>query len=1105
MATVKQYVDLDGLSKFKELLVGKYTDGTYKVMTATNATNAEIATNYKTADGSASIKDALALKADSTKLTEEVNKLVPKATTIAGVNLQDNITAAELIDALDTSDASKKIVNVIETVKVKNNGETVFSPLTVSNKAVEIDLSNYAKVSDITAVLKFKGVKGTFDELKTVENPSVGDVWIVTEGAEYAEYVYVDTNGDTDGGYNWEKLGVGVDLSGYYTSTQTDSAISTAVGNAKTAIENAYKKADTALQNTLQGKIDALYKVDGENVTGIIATRISAVETKANANEEEISTLNGDENTTGSVAKAIKDKIDALDSSSSMASDSDTKGSYVYSVNQTDGKVAVKTASFSGAVDSEDTNAVTGGAVANYVTGEIAKLDVTDIGSAGSFISVVGETDGKISATATAFVSSVKAETTDTDDVASNEYAVRQAIDGAYEMIASIPLEGKYGSIASLFTLISKTRDFITGTTEVAESDSVTSIADYAFYNYNTLTSVSFPVATSIGYQSFYGCSALTSVSFPEATRIGNYAFQNCIGLTEVSFPKATSIGQYAFQDCSSLTSVSFPLATSIGGDAFQSCEGLISISFPEVISIDTWAFYGCSSLTSVSFPKATSIGERAFEYCRGLTEVSFPEATSTGEKAFYQCNKLTRVSFPNATSIGNYAFEYCSNLTSVSFPNATSIGSEAFYECIGLTEVSFPVVTSIGKSAFYKCSGLTSVSFPVTPSIGEYAFRDCSSLTEVSIPEVTSIGSYAFNGCSSLTEVSFPLATSIGDNAFNGCSSLTSVSFPVASSIGTYAFQDCSSLTSASLPVATKIGYQTFYGCSALTTLYIGTELDTICTLSYTNAIPSSVTDIYVPYSLVDSYKSATNWSSFASKIKADKEPVECISLSITADDVVGNETSTTIHYKAECTYTKEGILQEGTTVFTGKATSDSFEQNTSMTDTVQRTVSFTFMGKTATTTITQGVRPKSITVTTSGISSYGWVTADSKYNVDKDKYDVYMSNNKRAGNSQAVMKLECAGYTDLTLYIRSYAEGNWDYTIASKANATTYPTTYNSSSTKASTRGNQKSGTSLSDYTAVHYTGLSGNDIIYIVFTKDSSGDVGDDRGYVLIPKQA
>ena len=87
---------------------------------------------------------------------------------------------------------------------------------------------------------------------------------------------------------------------------------------------------------------------------------------------------------------------------------------------------------------------------------------------------------------------------------------------------------------------------------------------------------------------------------------------------------------------------------------------------------------------------------------------------------------------------------------------------------------------------------------------------------------------------------------------------------------IGISAFRSCSALTSVSLPAATKIGSYAFNSCSALTTLYIGTESDTVCTLSSTNAIPSSVTDIYVPEALVDSYKTATNWSSFADKIKA-------------------------------------------------------------------------------------------------------------------------------------------------------------------------------------------------------------------------------------------
>ena len=431
---------------------------------------------------------------------------------------------------------------------------------------------------------------------------------------------------------------------------------------------------------------------------------------------------------------------------------------------------------------------------------------------------------------------------------------------------------------------------------------------------------------------------------------------------------------------------------------------------------------------------------------------------------------------------MGDYVFRGCSSLTSVSFPNATNIGDEAFSSC----------------------SGLTSVSLPNATSIGSWAFAGCSNLTSISLPNATNIAGAAFSGCSGLTSVSIPNATSIENDTFFNCSGLTSVSIPNATSIGYYVFSGCSSLTSVSFPNATSIAGNAFSDCSSLTTIYVGTNTSTVCTLSDTNAFNNctNLTNIYVPGSLVNSYNSATNWSSYADKIKAFEQPVECISLSITADGVIGNETSTTIYYTAECTYTKEGNLQEGTMVFTGKATSDSFEQNTSTTDTVQREISFTFLGQTATTTITQGVWiNQSISVTTKGISNYGWVTADSKYNVDG--FDVYMSNNKRINNSQAVMKLECTGYTKLTLYIRSYAESSYDYTIASNANASTYPTSYISSDTKAHTKGNQQSGTTLSDYTAVTYTGLSGNDTIYIVFTKNNSGASGDDRGYVLIPK--
>ena len=487
-------------------------------------------------------------------------------------------------------------------------------------------------------------------------------------------------------------------------------------------------------------------------------------------------------------------------------------------------------------------------------------------------------------------------------------------------------------------------------------------------------------------------------------------------------------------------------------------------------------------TIENIKLSNITRIGEYAFSSCSSLANLNFPEVTRIGGNAFQGCSKLTEVSFPKAKSTGSYAFYNCSSLASVSFPNATGVDGYSFYNCSSLPSISLPEATELDVGAFYN-----------------------SGLTEVSIPNATIINQKAFASCRSLTEVSFPKATSIGGNVFESCRGLTSVSLPKAKSIGEYAFRYCSSLTEVSFPVVTSIDGYAFQYCSSLTTIYVGTESDTVCTLSNTLAFNNcpNLTNIYVPANLVDDYKIATNWSSYADKIKVDIQPVECISLSITADDVaIGNATSTTIYYTAECTYTINRIPQEGTMVFTGEATSDSFEQNTSTTDTVQRTISFTFFGKTATATITQGVwSDKFIYVTTEGISDYGWVTADSKYNVDG--YDVYMSNNKGKNSSQAVMKLECIGYTDLTLYIRSYAESSYDYTIASIANASTYPTDCYSSGVKAHTSGNQKSGTALSDYTKVEYTGLKDNDIIYIVFTKDSSSADGDDRGYVLIPK--
>ena len=68
-----------------------------------------------------------------------------------------------------------------------------------------------------------------------------------------------------------------------------------------------------------------------------------------------------------------------------------------------------------------------------------------------------------------------------------------------------------------------------------------------------------------------------------------------------------------------------------------------------------------------------------------------------------------------------------------------------------------------------------------------------------------------------------------------------------------------------------TSIGSYAFYGCKSLQ--YIRIEATTPPTLSSTTAIPSTIGAIYVPDESVAAYQAATNWSSFASKIKGISE----------------------------------------------------------------------------------------------------------------------------------------------------------------------------------------------------------------------------------------
>ena len=295
---------------------------------------------------------------------------------------------------------------------------------------------------------------------------------------------------------------------------------------------------------------------------------------------------------------------------------------------------------------------------------------------------------------------------------------------------------------------------------------------------------------------------------------------------------------------------------TSIGYSAFSNCSNLALITIPNsVTSIESYAFRNCSSLTSIVIPDTvTSIKYCAFSGCSNLTSITFPEGLkSLTSEILSDCSSLMSITIPDSvTSIESGAFRGCSSLTNIIIPDGvTFIGSNAFSGCSSLSSIKIPDgVTSIETATFGHCSSLTSVTIPNSvTSIGASAFNGCSSLTSVTIPQgVTSIGNLAFTSCSNLTSITIPDGVkSIEQATFLYCSSLTSITIPASVTvIGAIAFGDCSGLESVTVLSSNLVA-----GNSNM--------------FSNTNNCP-----IYVCEELVDAYKTAQWWSSYADRIQA-------------------------------------------------------------------------------------------------------------------------------------------------------------------------------------------------------------------------------------------
>ena len=207
------------------------------------------------------------------------------------------------------------------------------------------------------------------------------------------------------------------------------------------------------------------------------------------------------------------------------------------------------------------------------------------------------------------------------------------------------------------------------------------------------------------------------------------------------------------------------------------------------------------------------------------------------------------------SNGIGAYAACDCPLLERVTLPNGiTAIGAHAFRSCELLKDVKIPTsVTQIGDSAFSTCKNLQSVTIPDSVTTIASLFSWCTALETAYLPSgLTSIPSTFFSNCYALKSISIPdSVTTISISAFSSCRRLSRVTIPSGvTNIATMAFQNCYGMSEYHLKPTTPPS------------------------LASTNVFFSIPNDckIYVPYSedhsILEAYKAATNWSTYASRM---------------------------------------------------------------------------------------------------------------------------------------------------------------------------------------------------------------------------------------------
>lgn len=472
-------------------------------------------------------------------------------------------------------------------------------------------------------------------------------------------------------------------------------------------------------------------------------------------------------------------------------------------------------------------------------------------------------------------------------------YTLKELVDGVE--VLSVDNESILTSWGDLETI----PDFFyvgggNGKLKTVRFDNVTGIGESAFARASGLENIIFPKCTEIKSYAFghvssenYASNTVSvpltgNVYLPEVEKVGSGVFMGC-GAEHISLPKLKYVQECYGGDWQSYTghnvftssavkSLDLPKLEAGGWEMFKDCINLETISLPEATQFEGDTFNGCTSLTSVDCPKMINPGLRAFYDCKSLKSINLPNVTTLYPDAFYNCTELEEINLPNLTTLSTGAW---SNLSI----------ADCNYFLPDYTTSPYPAVNKLKRLILPKLNieFESGKSYPILFGSGPCGLMPDLEEIDLSSQEYLGNSNDLLSYCQildclhALKKVKLDSCKGICTAAF-ASNPIETITLPNCLFIGNYAFGGCNNLVKADLHKCETM-YNAFQSCPSLKTLIIRTSK--VCELM--SAYAFELNDgsnpnfsIYVPDNLVDSYKTAQNWSMYANYFKPLSSYVE-------------------------------------------------------------------------------------------------------------------------------------------------------------------------------------------------------------------------------------